>query len=490
MEKVERKKRKGRRGPFWVLGAVALTAVCVFAAIRLNMQEALEMPEEKPETRGTLVDRETAELRRLTVQARGKEAWSAVRGPDGEMHLEGGEEWIPDAVLTGKLEDALANVVYEEVLTENPGDYEGRLGDFGLADPALTATAEYTDGTEMTLRFGNASGIADRDFRYMTVEGDPRLFAVASSLLEDLQIEKELLYPVEQPEIQISRLDRITVLGETGEKELEWALEGEITDVDAAEEWMLIRPFRYPADFDTMTNLRSNAAGLRLGLYVGEAEGMDLAALGLEKPEKILEIHMAAGTTGQITGEGVYNAVDRPEETLRFEIGGAKNDLVCYVRFREAVYTMNRFTLETLTKAEPLNTVARYPVTVALSALQELIVEKDGNRDAYVLTRETAEAPEGEEGTTVLRCQRNGTEISGEAFAAAYERLLVVTVSGKLPEGWEKGETKAVYTFRTLSGREHVLELSPFDALHDAVTLDGCTVFYLIRDGIPELPKA
>ena len=35
---------------------------------------------------------------------------------------------------------------------------------------------------------------------------------------------------------------------------------------------------------------------------------------------------------------------------------------------------------------------------------------------------------------------------------------------------------------------EHTLELSEFDALHDAVTLDGCTLFYLIREGIPELP--
>ncbi len=490
MEKVERKKKRSRgpRSLLWIAGALVLTAVCVFAAVWLNRDLIQDIPEERPETRGSLVDREAGDIVRITVQARGAEPWTAVREEDGTLRLTGEEDWIADDTLAGKLEDALANVVYEEILTENQADYVNRLADFGLADPELVATAEYKDGTSVTLRFGKSSGLEDRDFRYMTVDGDSRLFAAASSLMEDLRIDRELLHPVEQPDIQSRRIDRITVRNGTGEVLTEWILEGKITDTDAAEEWVLNRPFRYPADYDTMSSLRTNAANLRLGLYIGKASEADLKALGLETPEKVLEIHLAAGTTGQTVGSSVFNAVDREAETFRFEIGALKNDMVYYVLFGDTVYTMNRFSLETLTEAEPLSTAARYPVTVEPESLQRLTVEGPEGTTVYTLYREAAETDGEEEAETVLRCEKNGTEISAEAFEAAYQRMMVVTVSGKLPEGWEKQETTVRYVFRTMSGRERVLELSPFDALHEAVTLDGCTVFYLIRDGMPELP--
>ncbi len=491
MEKVERKKRngKGPRRLLWLLGALVLTAACIFAAIRLNKDAKPEMPQAGPDTRGSLVDRETSEIIRLTVQARGQESWTAVRGEDGTLRLEGEENWIPDETLTEKLEDAMANIVYEEVLTEKAEDYQNRLADFGLDEPVMIASAQYADGSSVTLRFGNAPGLMDRDFRYMTMDGDPRLFAAAGSLLEDLQIGKELLHPVAQPEIQSQRLDRITVLNGDGTKRIEYMLDGAITDPGAAEEWIMTCPFRYPVDYDTMVSIRKNAANLRLGLYIGEAADLDLAALGLDAPAAILEIHMAAGTTGQITAEGVYQPEERKEETLRFEIGTDKNEMTVYVHYGDTVYTMNRFMLTTLTEAEPLSVATRYPVTTSLSALAELEVKKNGSRDVYVLTRETKPAEgEEEESVTVLHCSKNGTEISGETFEAAYERLQVVTVSGRLPEDWKKKETTELYIFRTTNGKTHIVEMSPFDAMHDAVTLDGCTVFYLIRDGMPPLP--
>ena len=70
-----------------------------------------------------------------------------------------------------------------------------------------------------------------------------------------------------------------------------------------------------------------------------------------------------------------------------------------------------------------------------------------------------------------------------------YPLLLTVTVSGKLPDGWEKKETHTKYTLHTVSGGTHVIELSDYDGMHDAVTLDGHTYFYLIKGGMTELPE-
>ena len=58
-------------------------------------------------------------------------------------------------------------------------------------------------------------------------------------------------------------------------------------------------------------------------------------------------------------------------------------------------------------------------------------------------------------------------------------------MSGWLPEGWAAAEAPhTTFTFEATDGETHTLALTTFDALHDAVTLDGCTLFYLIRDGM------
>ena len=73
-------------------------------------------------------------------------------------------------------------------------------------------------------------------------------------------------------------------------------------------------------------------------------------------------------------------------------------------------------------------------------------------------------------------------------FSAAWERLLTVTVSGKLPKDYQPGEPHTKYTFRTVSGGTHTVKLSDYDGMHDAVTMDGHTLFYLIKNGMTELP--
>ena len=52
----------------------------------------------------------------------------------------------------------------------------------------------------------------------------------------------------------------------------------------------------------------------------------------------------------------------------------------------------------------------------------------------------------------------------------------------------EKQETETRYVFQSVSGAVHTVELSPWDGIHDAVTLDGETIFYLIQEGMGELP--
>lgn len=486
MLQVRKKKVRGGGRRKALLLLVILLAVGAAGAYLLMREESSPVPH-RAETGGAVLETDPGTVIRVTVRVRGRKPWSAERGADGVLRMT--EGWALSETRAEQVLDALQNLVYEDILTEDPEEYRDHLEDFGLADPALTAEVTYADGRCLTFHIGDASGLADRDYRFMIVEGDDRLYAVAGSLMTDLETEADVLRGVTQPDIQTSRLDRIRILGRNGESLAEWVLEGSITDQDAPAAWMVrTGKIFYPADQDKMSQLKKNAGNLMLGLYLGEAAEMNLSDYGLDQPLYTIELHMAAGTTGQIVDGTAYEVREGEEETLRFLIGDARNEMTRFVLYEGAVCTMNQFTVSALTDTDPLTTVSRYPFLVPLESLSSMTVEAERHTDTYRLTRVSRPSDtEGEPAGIEMTCERNGETYSYDVFSADYQRAMVVTVSGALPDGWEKQPDTRVYTFRTLGGKTHRVELSPFDALHDALTVDGESLFYLSRNALSGL---
>ena len=60
-----------------------------------------------------------------------------------------------DERIAGVLTDAAVNLTYEDIFTENRGDWEPDAAAYGLEDPRVTAVFRYTDGSELTVRFGD-----------------------------------------------------------------------------------------------------------------------------------------------------------------------------------------------------------------------------------------------------------------------------------------------------------------------------------------------
>ncbi len=497
MQKVERKQKNRQRRPLiWVLLCAVLLAVGVTAGILLRNKAKEDTTQTRQRITGAIVQRDAEDLQSMTVIRRGKAPWTAVREADGSLRLQPEDEsmpntWVVDESIAGMLADAAVNLTYDDVFTDNRADWEPDAEDFGLKDPLVTAVFRYTDGTEVTARFGDSADPGENAYYYMIVDGDDRLFAVAKGTVDDLNTEKELLHPVHELQIRSALLDRITVKNGDGTVRQEWTLQGQVSDRDAAENWLLTQPFIYPADYDAMKNLRDSAEKLTLGVYVGNAEEEALKQCGFEKPSAMIELHMAAGSTGTVSDYGVFDVVDWEERTETLTLGNSKSEMVVYVRYGDEIYTISHFSVDVFTKTKPMDTVARYTVATPLNSLDSVTVEKPEGSACYTLTRteETAAAEqEGTEDTTRVLCMKDGEEISCDAFEAAWERLLTVTVSGRLPQDWEKKETHTKYTLRTVSGGTHTIELSEYDGMHDAVTLDGHTYFYLIKGGMTELP--
>ena len=484
MQKVERKQHREGKPRRWIglAAALVLLAGSITAAVLLSRKPE-EVPREEPHW-GMLIDRQAEELVSVTVRRRGEEPWTLVRTVNGMLMPEHEDGWTVAEQQDALLQESVTQLRYEEILTEDPSVYRDDPESFGLAEPLVTIAARYTDGSETVLHIGSDTGLED-GWHYMTAEGDDRLYAVSSAVAQDLDVEYAVLRPVPKPEIYAALLDTITVTD--GEETLcEWRLQGQITDRDAESNWAVTFPFCYPADGEAVRNLKKSAENLRLGVYTAPATAENLERYGFDNPQQVLVFHMAAGSTGTVGETGVYDVQDHEESTVTFRIGDAADELASYVLFGDEIYTVSSFTLSAFTDADPMSTIAHYPVLTPLDSLESLTVEENGTVREYHLTESE---PSDEEETQTRKCLLNGEEIPWESFEAAYDRLLTVTFSGMLPENAQWNEAYKKYTFRTLSGGTHTITLSDWDGMHDAVTVDGSTLFYLIRGGMTGLPE-
>ena len=492
MQKVERKQGKKHSRLFWVLLCFALLAGCIAAAVVMSQRANEEPPAARTRQAGAITQRNREDLDTLTVTLRNGETWTAKRQEDNTLLIRDGEDrWQADENLGERLLDAAVNLTYEDILTEDRGEWEPEKQDFGLDEPLITAEIRFTDGTGVTVHIGGSADPDNDAFHYMVAEGDGRLYAVSAGTVEELSVERQLLRAVPHLTIRGVLLDSISVSDAEGGTLAAWELRGQVTDRDAAENWKITAPFTYPADYDAIKNLKDSAENLRLGTFVRKAEETDRDEYGFAAG-KALTLHMAPGSTGTVSGSGVYDVTDWDERTITLAIGNAKSDMVDYVLYDGNIYTMSHFSLGVFTEADVLSTAARYPAATPLNSLESLLLEREGQESVhYAVSRTDAGEEAGEGGEAAeetARCLRNGEEIPWETFSAAYERLLTVTVSGRLPEGFTPGEAHTKYTFRTVSGGTHTVELSDYDGIHDAVTLDGDTLFYLIKGGMTELP--
>lgn len=483
----KRTPRPLNHGPALLTALLAVSLALLLAGYGLvNREEAA--PITRQAEGGVLYRYEPGQVARLRVTVNG-EAWEAEQTGEGVLTVTGEDGFQVADSRAKELLQAAAAVTYERVLMENAANDRAGLEDFGLATPRLIAEITYADGVRVTLRVGAK---ADTGLRYMLVDGDERLFALDQGTFEALSQTRAELHPVSQPVLHKARMDRVTLWGPEGSVQAEWVLQGDIGG-NAVDRWLLTQPLLYPADGGSMDTLLSNVANLRLGAYVAPATPENLAAYGFDQPRWRIAVHMAAGTIGSTDAQGAYAATDWPESVFTLTVGAARDQDVDYVLVNDVICISSHYSLSTLMDMPPENTLTRYAVPTALGNLKRLTVRTAEGETVFTLAREERVKENNEletDGQGNVRydvtCQRDGTDFSYEAFAAAYNDLLMVRVSGRLPAKWKEqaSDPHTIYTFEEWDGTTHTLALAQFDARHDAVCLDGSAVFYLIQGGM------
>lgn len=485
------KRKRGSLRLWLVLAAVAALIAVLLLSRSLEREEQQRIAEQtalsvSPSTAQTLVDHLPEDVVSIAVSYPDEPSWTVVQTSAGLLELQGEDGFTLSAATSESLLSAAASFMCEEVLTENPADYADHLADFGLETPGRTAVITYADGQVVTLYVGDRAPHTAA-WHYMLMAGDDRLFGLGVGTVDALFLSRESLREVQQPTIHRARIDRLTLRSGDGSVRAEWALAGEITDADALDRWTITAPFRYPADPEAMSSLLKNVANLRLGAYVAPATEDNLALYGFDAPRQVIEIHMATGTMGSTGADGVYATQDWPEAAVTFTIGGARSDMVDYVRYGDDIYVCSHFTMGSFITVDPRSTMSAYPLPTALGNLASLQIETESAVTEYVVHRteqvaENNDLMTDEDGNVlyVYSLTRNGEAASYEAFSAAYERLMITSVSGLIPEAEIPDNAPYItYTFTDVNGTVHVIGLHAYTALHDAVSVDGHIAYYL-----------
>ena len=501
MQPVNRKNKKTHPHLYRILIPVLLALLIAALGLWQHLRAGRPIVvEREPDTSGFLRQAASEEISGLSVRLRDGGSWEAEQLEDGRLRVAANEEdeaFVTGSNLARRILSAVTAVGYSAVLSEDPAAFAEQLPDFGLFPPAADITVKYTDGTELRFLLGSRVRLAEDSFYYMMEPDGSRLLAMDTLTAEDLLTERRLLHEITQPVIHMARIDHITL--QKPDALLEWQLNGAITDGDAADRWLLLSPVRYPADGEAVEKLRKTLADFRLGAYVSSATEEKRAEYGFDSPRMVITLHMAAGSILEADMSGAAAAVPYPEQTVTLAVGGAKNELLNYILFDGSIYTSSHFILQAVLECDPLRTVTRYPVLTSLSNLRRLTIRGDGEADrVYEVTRTEQLDEDGQPvtdagGQTVLApsVTLNGEALPWDAFETAYGQLLLVTVSGILPEEFTaEAEPHTVYTFETVSDTQHTIALAPFDAMHDTVIVDGCALFYLIRDGLQFRPES
>lgn len=435
------------------------------------------------DTATSLVSREEATLASITVASPRGENYT-LRYENGTLWYEGEEPFQVESILAEDILAACTQLTSMETLSDDPAEYGGDLAAFGLEPPQCTVTITYTRGEPVTYDIG--ARLPLEGGYYFRLEGDDSLYRVHDDILDIFQVEAGVLYPVDQVRLTAALIEGLSVYTGTGRLLCVFARQKDGS-------FSLTEPVRYPVDAETFDSLLTALANFRLGAYMGSDTPENRAALGLGEAEYRLVIREGEGAAAQTNAAGALTGSLKPAAEAVVTLWPLNGEAAGYCEVGGRLYRFYRLSLEFLYTLDlTRDTLSLTPADIPLEDLAALTVTVGDSRDEYRLTRTERvlenNALETDAQGSVLydtTVTRNGEPMRLDAFAARLEALNAIRVGGRLPQGFTPGEAPAgTMVFTTRSGLTRTVTLAPYDALHNAVGVDGVYLFYLVKGGL------
>ena len=401
----------------------------------------------------------------------GEESFS-LEGREGEKLRESNIEEI--GLSLGKLP---AEALVLSALNPSQGL---TLAAFGLEPARVRVEITYQDGEKKELLLGDAAPNQETPQRYCMVAGDPRLYTIIESDAEVFFHEMEYLLDFTQPSLDSSLLDRIEVTGGTV-----WSA------YYTPSGWQMTAPFAYPLSIQRMDAILSRIGYMGFEAYLGNEQEANLADYGLDAPEVTVRLTQAATVISGETEDGEQVSFPVAEREYVLKLGRDTGASGVYLSWEGKVYKASNFLLGFWKTLNPEELTLTAPINLQVNNLDEVRLTAPGVSKAYEIrmvesVTDNNQIATDEYGQTLydLAARRAGEteDMDAEAFANWYTQLATLSGDGNLPDGFTlSGESRGTITL-TNSHLIRTIDFYPFDALHDALAVDGVARYYVRKD--------
>ena len=477
MEKRPRKKQKRILPPAAVLLALLGCIAAAAGGLFFLSRGSAPLPPAEREAAVMLFPRGTDDISSIYVAPKDGEPYLLERGESG-FFLSGREGEALRATALDDLMMTAGELPAESVLLADiNGETSVSPRDFGLDPAQSTATITYLDGEEKTLLLGEKTPNEEKIQQYCMLEGDSRLFSV---LWDDGAVflrDKAYYLDFEQPRLDGSLLDRIEVTGDVS-----WTLHYTPSG------WYMDAPFAYPLSTVKMDALLKKIEAMGFEMYLGEAEETGLEAFGLDRPAVQVRLAQAPTVITGETAEGESVSLPVPEKTYALALGKEAGGSGLYVEWEGKVFKASSFLLGFWKELKPEAYLLRSPVNFLVNNLDAVTLWLGDTSSSYRLQMVESVTPNNqiavdEYGRVLYDCavRRAGEDqdMDAERFLDWYTALAALTDDGELPRDFTlTGESRGGIILEN-DHLTRTIEFYPFDALHDALAVDGVARFYV-----------
>lgn len=406
---------------------VVLAAALIVLVVLSQQQEPEDTASEvtsmlvEDEVSNTLIDESVDDLDYLTVQ--GVNGSYTVRSSDQleegasfAYTMDGYDQLPVDRYTIRTAVSTFTNATYLDVVFEDTADVDLSL--YGLSEPSTTITGSY-GGREYTMRLGGAtSGITGQ---YCMLEGDPALYAVATSLASTLDVnpntylDRTLLDAYENvdedPVITNLTIHRPDLPEDIVVQPTDTSKYGDATLTAVASRYELTNPVVTLVDPDLEAELLFNIFGSEAeDVVASNPTQQQLEEYGLASP--VAQVSMSWDDTGiQLT---IGNEV-------------TVNDTACRYVMRDGsplVYVMDQELLPWVDyTADDL--VSPIPLVPYIQNVSQMTVSFGQEEYTFQLTQvATGETNINGQATSETHVEYNGTALDSDNFAVWYQLVM------------------------------------------------------------------
>ena len=469
------------RGWLLPLGLLGLCAALIFALVAL--QKPHQTPAEETENAGqlTLFECARADVRSIQLTPPSGESYTLIHR-DGSLYLDADEPYLIRRLISDNLLSALCTVIMEEQVL-NTHKTVSDLGAFGLENPVCSAVLTLQNGETHHLRLGDAMqfGIP---YRYCMWDDDPWIYAISADVFDVFSYTREALHPVTQPVWDHRFWDQVTIRGEVNRT---------LTLTPAG--WQLTSPIGYPVSTESAESFLSSVESISFATYVGAADQLDLAALGLVEPRLTLTIKQAATVATYTDDTGaVTEEILLPEEDITVSFGHDKDDYYVYCMYLDTVYTATRFQTAFLWNEDLSSLADPTPLDVRVTKVMSVTASTADETHVYTLSLteqllENGELKQDDLGNVLydVHVRKDGIPMDADAFLMWYTAVHALSPSHSVPDAQALSQSPLLTLTLSGDGFSRSAAFLPLDSLHTALSVNGTAFSYLQNTDLADI---